>query len=329
MKDAARYALDAGFNKDNAIIIVAIAWAESGGNSYACYYNSGKNPSWDRGILQINSYWHSEVTDNDAFNPTTAFQEAFRIYENRGFREWTTHTNGDYTKHLDAAKKAVNQASSTSITPAQSPTEIQPDVSTSASCFGCHTCYSTKEEAQKHVPTHVKDCGYWKCFVWDDNRYNDPEHPWRVIPGSGCELGTGCAHWVAHQLNIKSNPGCSEGYAIRVSQVIAGRREVELKNCKVGDIWTNDGKTHTGIVCQVGTNKLFVEHCSSGDGGLVKTWFSSGKCWTESTESLTKVPPSTEAQPEETPPKEPDKNAIQEVWESIGNIINEIRSWFG
>ena len=146
---------------------------------------------------------------------------------------------------------------------------ISSQENSSISCFDGQRCYSTKEEAVSHVPAHVvpKD-----CFVWKDG---PSSHPWRVIPG------TGCAHWVAHQLGIGRGAACYDGYSIRVRDVISGRTEVKkIKCCRVGDIWTNGGCTHCGIVRAVGTDNVLVEHCSSGRGGVVTTPFYSGKCWT-------------------------------------------------
>ena len=60
--------------------------------------------------------------------------------------------------------------------------------------------------------------------------------PLRAIPG------TGCAHWVAHQKGIRGGgPTCDAGFAIRISDLIAGRSSSNLSKAKVGDIWTNRG----------------------------------------------------------------------------------------
>lgn len=146
----------------------------------------------------------------------------------------------------------------------------------SVPCHGCHTCYSTKEEAVSHVPDHIVPKG---CFVWKDGPLG---YPWRVIPGDDCELGTGCAHWVAHQLGIRMGEArCYDEYSIRVGDVIAGRTEVGIESCEVGDIWATNDERHCGIVCQVGDGRVWVEHDSSEYGGVVTTWCYSGKCWRE------------------------------------------------
>ena len=146
-------------------------------------------------------------------------------------------------------------------------------VSTSENCVfeqDTQTCFATKEEAIRNVPTAIEPKG---CFVWRDGP--DKNYPWRVIPG------TGCAHWVAHQLNIKNgNARCFEGYSIRVRDVVSGRIEIdEIKNCKIGDIWTESDLSHTGIIRELGEGKVFIEHDSIN--GVVTSWKSSGKCWAE------------------------------------------------
>ena len=124
MKEAANYALAAGFRGEAAAVIVAIAWAESDGNRYACRYNppTDKNPtgSWDRGILQINDYWHSEITDDQAFDPARAFQAAYSISKGgTDFGDWCAYWldckkrigkgQGRYRQHLDAARQAIQE----------------------------------------------------------------------------------------------------------------------------------------------------------------------------------------------------------------------------
>lgn len=56
--------------------------------------NTKKNKpvgSRDRGVFQINSYWHAEVSDAQAFDPLQNVQAAYRIYRQDGnWHEWTT-----------------------------------------------------------------------------------------------------------------------------------------------------------------------------------------------------------------------------------------------
>jgi hypothetical protein len=99
---ARQYAAQAGFTGVAQDIIVAIAQAESSLNTSAMNCN---NPggSCDRGILQINSYWHPEVSDQCAFDPACAFQQAFRISNNgTNFSEWVTYQTGAYQKYLQS-----------------------------------------------------------------------------------------------------------------------------------------------------------------------------------------------------------------------------------
>ena len=135
------------------------------------------------------------------------------------------------------------------------------------------TWYSTRAAAVAQVPTHVSPD---TCFVWNGGSNAPQGYPWRVIPG------TGCAHWVAHELGITGTPGCDTGHALRVSQVIAGRTRHNWVNAQVGDIWTNTSRSHTGLVRAINRDpngnvvSIRVEHDSSGQGGVVTNNFTSG-----------------------------------------------------
>lgn len=140
-------------------------------------------------------------------------------------------------------------------------------LSFSAEEYESRSYYATRDEAVANVPTHVSPK---YCFVWKDG---GASLPWRPIPG------TGCAHWVAHQKGIHASPGCYDGYGIRVSQVTDGRTRYSIANANVGDIWSNTDGSHCGIVISVGSGQVKVRHCSSGSGGVVESWFSSGYAW--------------------------------------------------
>ena len=99
---ANQYAAQAGFTGSGLKTIVAIAQAESGLNTNALNC-SNPGGSCDRGIVQINSAWHNEVTDTCAYDPLCAFQQAYRI-SNSGtnFSAWTTFTSGSYKQYLNS-----------------------------------------------------------------------------------------------------------------------------------------------------------------------------------------------------------------------------------
>jgi hypothetical protein len=77
-----------------------------------------------------------------------------------------------------------------------------------------------------------------------------PRSGWQPIPG------TGCAHYVAHQKNIRNGtPGqkCVAGYTFRVQPCLTGLTQVAggLGAVQVGDIWVSPSRDHTGIVTSV------------------------------------------------------------------------------
>ena len=92
------FAQGAGFSGQSLITIMAIAFAESGLNpaNQATVSNPGHpdDGSIDRGILQINSHWHPEVTDACAYDPACSFKAAWRIsQQGKNFNEWNSYKN--------------------------------------------------------------------------------------------------------------------------------------------------------------------------------------------------------------------------------------------
>lgn len=95
-------AIKAGFSAETARIIVAIATAESGLNTQARNTTGNHPPSTDRGILQINNYWHKEVPDSCAYDAECAFRQGFII--SRGgtnFNAWAVYKGGQYKQYLE------------------------------------------------------------------------------------------------------------------------------------------------------------------------------------------------------------------------------------
>lgn len=122
LSQAITLARNAGFSGTSLVNIVSIALAESGldANAQNCNNPGG---SCDRGIIQINNYWHSEVTDQCAYDPQCAFKSAYTIsQQGSSFQPWTTFTSGAYKQFVNTVQQAINGNSNntpiTSTTPA-------------------------------------------------------------------------------------------------------------------------------------------------------------------------------------------------------------------
>lgn len=89
----------AGFSGQGLDMAMAISRAESGWRPGAQHSNSDSHNSIDKGLFQINSYWHREVSN--PFDPTANAAAAFRI-SNSGtaWNQWSTYTNGAYKQFL-------------------------------------------------------------------------------------------------------------------------------------------------------------------------------------------------------------------------------------
>ncbi len=89
-------------------IAMAIVLAESGGDPTIIHTAGNTPPSRDRGLWQINDHWHSEVTDDCAFDPDCSTQAAFRISKNgTDFNQWSAYKARTHTKFLARAQAAI------------------------------------------------------------------------------------------------------------------------------------------------------------------------------------------------------------------------------
>jgi murein DD-endopeptidase MepM/ murein hydrolase activator NlpD len=117
-QQALQYAYQAGFNQTQAVTAVAIATAESGLDTSA--RSAPNKDAWgsiDRGLYQINSHWHSEVSDAQAYDPLMASQAAYRISQSgQNFTPWSTYNSRAYTKYLQNVQAATGQAAANSST---------------------------------------------------------------------------------------------------------------------------------------------------------------------------------------------------------------------
>jgi hypothetical protein len=100
-----------GLPRTQLITATAIAWAESGLRTDAIGYNRDPDThvviSRDRGLWQINDYWHPDVSDTCAFDPFCNAQAMGRISSNgSNWSPWSTYNNGAYTRYTQAATLA-------------------------------------------------------------------------------------------------------------------------------------------------------------------------------------------------------------------------------
>lgn len=106
----------------------------------------------------------------------------------------------------------------------------------------CQQCQTGVTQARARVNVHVQPKD---CFVWYASNDN-----WQPI------AGTGCAHWVAHQLGVRTggtNEKCMAGYPYRVRTLIQGKALVAggAINVRVNDIYVTPSQDHTGLVVGV------------------------------------------------------------------------------
>ncbi len=97
--DIAKLAYSAGFRGDALNIAVAIALAESGGNTAA--YNpelaaGTATGSGSRGLWQIYGTAHPEYNNDSAFDPRVNAQAAYKVFREAGnrFTPWSTYNQG-------------------------------------------------------------------------------------------------------------------------------------------------------------------------------------------------------------------------------------------
>lgn len=99
------YASNAGFSGSDLSIAVAIALAESGGDSNA--YNpetAAGTPEGmgSYGLWQIYLNDHPEFRDVNLYDPQTNADAAFSVYQKAGnsFKPWSTFKSGKYQDYL-------------------------------------------------------------------------------------------------------------------------------------------------------------------------------------------------------------------------------------
>jgi Lysozyme like domain len=111
IQQLSQFAVNAGFSVANVPIIVAIAMAESGGNSDA--YNASDPYGGSYGILQINgshiqSLGGNQIPLSCAKDAQCSFNFGFSLWQQQGFNPWSTYTNGAYKQYLNSGNGGIS-----------------------------------------------------------------------------------------------------------------------------------------------------------------------------------------------------------------------------
>jgi Lysozyme like domain len=107
------YASDAGFDGDDLVTAVAVALAESSGNTQA--YNpetkaGAPQGKGSYGLWQIYLNAHPEFEGTNLYDPSENANAAYSVYQGAGgsFSPWSTFKSGAYLAHVQTAQDAVN-----------------------------------------------------------------------------------------------------------------------------------------------------------------------------------------------------------------------------
>merc|ERR1719183_3399798 len=108
-QQAAQLWLQAGGNSGNCADAVSVAMAESGLNTQARNVNTDSHHSVDRGLWQINNYWHPEISDSCAYSAACNAKGAYSISSGgSNWTPWSTWNNGAARQHYAAAQQACS-----------------------------------------------------------------------------------------------------------------------------------------------------------------------------------------------------------------------------
>jgi len=114
-----------------------------------------------------------------------------------------------------------------------------------------------------------------ECFIYADG---PQDYPYRKIPGYPC------AHYVAHELGIKTGEQyekCRKGFSVQIKQITtgSGKQSHAVADAAVNDVYIYPGGAHSGVVREVDERRgIRVEACAIG-GGTYSHWVKDGNVW--------------------------------------------------
>ena len=126
----------------------------------------------------------------------------------------------------------------------------------------CQACKDGIFAVRVKVRRH---CEPRECFIWYEKA-----NTWSTI------IGTGCAHYVAHQLGIFgtfTKNVCFAGYLFKVPDIVKVTTLVDIKDLQLNDIYINPSVNHTGLVIKIDNSKITIRHASSGQEKVAENEF--------------------------------------------------------
>lgn len=94
-----------GFKGRDLQVAVALMTAESGRYAGAWHDNLAEDHetvlSTDRGLFQINNYWHKDLSEDDAYSAIPNAEYAFKMSSGKNFGAWAAYNSGAYEQYMD------------------------------------------------------------------------------------------------------------------------------------------------------------------------------------------------------------------------------------
>lgn len=97
----------AGFTGSDLPIAVAVALAESGGDTNAINH-ANSNGTQDFGLFQINSIHHDLLSTGQWSNPADNARMAFSVWHGQNWQGWSTYNNGKYLLYMARGRAAAS-----------------------------------------------------------------------------------------------------------------------------------------------------------------------------------------------------------------------------